>query len=315
MQIRELGKTGIRVTELCFGVLPMGPIQKNIPMEEGAGLIRMGVEAGINFLDSAEMYRTHEYIRHALRGWDKPVVIATKSASTTYEAMKASVEKARQELDRDVIDIFHIHAARADKAVFTERAGAIECLVDYKAKGLIKAVGISTHAVDVVDAAPDHPEIDVVFPIINKRGMGILNGNVADMLAAIEKVHQAGQGLYAMKALAGGHLIGEITDAIQFVRDIPGMSSTAIGMVEPKELALNLRIFNDEVIDPAELPKSQIDKRLIVLSYCVGCGKCTTICPNHALSVQGGKATVDHSKCLLCGYCSPECPLFALRLV
>ena len=314
MKTKVLGQSGIQVTDLCFGVLPMGPVQRNIPKAEGIKIIREAVEKGITFLDTAEMYKTHDFIEEALRGYQGEVVIATKSASATYEAMAKSVENARKELKRDVIDIFHLHAARATHTVFDERAGAIECLQDLKAKGVIKAVGISTHAVDVCQLAAEKPEFDIVFPIINKLGMGIIEGDLNGMLNAIDACYKAGKGLYAMKALAGGHLIRDLVDAINYVRNMEAFASTAIGMVTSKELELNLKIFNDQKIKPEELPSPEVNKRMIVLGNCVGCGKCVKTCPNMAISLINKKAVIDHEKCILCGYCRPVCPQFALRL-
>lgn len=314
MKVKVLGKTGIEVTDLCFGVLPLGPVQRDIPKEDAIRLIRQGAEAGITFFDTAEMYKTHNYIEEALRGFQKDVVIATKSAVATYEEMAKSVEKARQELNRDVIDIFHIHAARANHTVFADRAGAIACLQDMKAKGLVKAVGISTHAVDVCSMAAEKEEFDVVFPIINKLGMGIIEGNLQGMLNAIEACYNAGKGLYAMKALAGGHLIGDLVEAINYVRYMPAFASLAIGMVNEEELRVNLKIFRDEPLSQEELPNDEVNKRMIVLSNCIGCGKCATTCPNMAISLINKKAVINHEKCILCGYCRPVCPQFALRL-
>jgi predicted aldo/keto reductase-like oxidoreductase len=311
----KLGQTTLEVTKLCMGILPMGPNQKHIPQSEGAHLIRQGLEAGINFLDTAEMYGTHSYIEEALRGFSGEVVIASKSVSASYDQMVASVEKARLELGRDVIDIFHIHAARADAKVFQERAGALHALQDFKAKGVIKAVGVSLHGADVCVAAANNPAIDVVFPIINKRGMGIINGNREDMLLGIDLCRKANKGIYAMKALAGGHLIGEIREAFKYVQQIPGIVSIAVGMVKESELAFNLKYFTGEDILESELPQAFGEKRLHVLGYCVGCGTCVAHCPNYALHVEEGKVQVDRNKCILCGYCSPTCPLFALRLV
>ncbi|MCL2498428.1 MAG: aldo/keto reductase [Symbiobacteriaceae bacterium] len=315
MKKAYLGQTALQVTELCMGILPMGPNQKHLPQAEGAKLIRQGVEAGINFLDTAEMYLTHSYIEEALRGFTPEVIIASKSVAATYDDMQKSVEKARQELKRDTIDIFHIHAARADASVLQQRAGAIEALVDLKAKGVIKAVGISLHGADTCIAVASHPAFDVVFPIVNKLGMGIINGTLEDMLRGIELCRQAGKGLYAMKSLAGGHLIGNIIDAFAYVQAIPGFTSIAVGMVEEKELLFNLKYFRGEEITAEELPKVQEEKRIQVLSYCIGCGFCTKACPNFAMTVVDGKVQVDNNKCILCGYCSPACPLFALRLV
>ncbi|MFY9605102.1 MAG: 4Fe-4S binding protein, partial [bacterium] len=56
-------------------------------------------------------------------------------------------------------------------------------------------------------------------------------------------------------------------------------------------------------------------KRILISAFCAGCGSCVKACPNGALSLQEGKAVVDHSKCILCGYCNPVCPDFAIRLI
>lgn len=309
-----LGKTGMEVTELCFGALPLGPLQKNISLADGAELIRQALDKGINFIDTAQLYRTYPYIKEALKGFTDEVIIATKSVAQSYEAMDKSVQEALSAMGRDHIDIFHLHAARVEGNIFENRSGAIECLKDYKKKGIVRAIGISTHMVELVHDATKNEDIDIIFPIINKIGMGIVDGTAEDMIAAIKKADAAGKGLYAMKALAGGHLIDEIQEAYDYVRKIQGISSVAVGMVNKKELDLNLRFFNDEEVAPEDLPIKAADKKLIVSMFCKGCGKCVGTCPNTALSLQEGKAIVDVNKCILCGYCNPVCPEFALRL-
>ncbi len=316
MKKYSLGKTGIKVTELCFGALPMGPLQANISIEEGAELIRAALERGINFIDTAEAYKTYPHIKKALEGYNKEVIIATKSSAKTYKEMEQSIEYALTSLNRTDIDIFLLHAAKVTPLVFEERAGALQCLKDYKSKGIIRAIGISTHVVEVVRRAAEIKEIDVIFPIINKLGMGIVNGSVDDMINAISEAHKAGKGLYAMKALAGGHLIDQLEESFNFVRDMKVITSIAVGMVNQEELEINLKIFNDEKI-PQELLSQKIkpSKRLFISRFCKGCGTCVKACPNNALSLKNGKAVVDHKLCILCGYCNPACPEFAIRLI
>jgi predicted aldo/keto reductase-like oxidoreductase len=313
-----LGNTGLTVTEMCFGALPMGPLQADLPREDAVSLLQKGLDSGIRFVDTAESYRTQSYVGEAIRraGLDeKAVVVATKSAVATYEEMEKSVLNSLLELGLPYIHIYHLHAARVGTDVFTVRAGALQCLKDYKAKGKIQAVGISTHSVEVADLAAAHPDIDVVYPLINRTGMGILAGSRAGMEAAIHKAAVNGKGLYAMKALSGGHLIDDIKGAFQYVRDLP-VHAVSVGMVHPDELAMNLRIFTDSGYEPKmdALPHRQ-RKHLMVMGFCIGCGRCVEVCPNHALSLENGKAVVDHGKCILCGYCSPGCPMFALRLI
>jgi len=316
MKKYSLGKTGIMVTELCFGALPIGPLQANISVEKGAKLIRAALEKGINFIDTAEGYKTYPHIKKALEGYNEEVIIATKSSAKTYQKMEQSIKDALVSLDRNYIDIFLLHAARVTPSVFEERAGALQCLKDYKSKGIIQAIGISTHVVEIVRRAAEIKEMDIIFPIINKLGIGIVGGSVLDMIKAISEAHKAEKGLYAMKALGGGHLINQLEEAFNFVRNIKGISSLAVGMVSSEELELNLKIFNDEEI-PKGLFTQKIkpSKRLFISSFCEGCGSCVKTCPNNALSLENGKAVVDHKLCLLCGYCNPVCPEFAIRLI
>ncbi|MGI6632166.1 MAG: aldo/keto reductase [Bacillota bacterium] len=318
MRKSDLGNTGICVTELCFGVLPMGPNQYGLSPETGGSLIKTAIERGVNFFDTAQSYRTYPHIKAAfdrLPDKGEGVVISTKSAAKSYDDMKAAVEEARASLDRDVIDIFHLHAARVDRSVFLDRQGAFECLVDMKAKGVVKAVGISTHSVDVVRAAKDVAGLDVIFPIINIRGLGILHGTRDDMVEAIAGAHRAGKGLFAMKALGGGNLLSDAEEAINYVRGLEGISSVAVGMIHPDELEMNLAIFEEKPVEDSLKSRTLKTKSLIIQAFCRGCGSCVEICPNAAMEVVDGKARNDKSKCILCGYCAPVCPEFAIRLV
>ncbi|HKM40111.1 MAG TPA: aldo/keto reductase, partial [bacterium] len=159
MNLRLLGKTGIKVTELCFGILPLGPLQKDIDQEAAVELLKGAIDAGVNFYDTAESYQTQPYLGRALTAANRQqLIVATKSAAATYEDMQASVEKSLAELKTDYIDIYHLHAAKVTPAVFSDRAGALECLKDQKAQGKIRAVGISTHSVPVVEAAARRPD-------------------------------------------------------------------------------------------------------------------------------------------------------------
>lgn len=318
MKKRKLGKTGISVTELCFGVLPMGPVQYGLSPEEGGPLIREAIERGVNFLDTAQSYRTYPHIRHAFQGLPnggQDVVVSTKAHAKTYREMEGAIEEARSELGRDVIDIFLMHAAREDSKVFVDRRGALECLVDMKARGRIGAAGVSTHSVDVVRVGKDMAELDVIFPIINAAGLGVLHGTRDEMAQAIEDAAKAGKGLFAMKALGGGNLLTDRKAALDYVRGLPGISSVAVGMVTRDELDMNIRLFNAEEVPSDLAERTRRQKRLNVQAFCIGCGTCVVTCPNSAMTVVDGKALNDKSKCILCGYCAPVCPQFAIRLV
>ena len=314
MNKNTLGSTGLSVSELCVGTLPMGPLQSNVPLEAGAEMLLAAMENGVNFFDSAQVYRTYPYLLKASKQFGGDIVITTKSTAVDYKGMEDAVIEAMRELDREYIDIFLLHCPRADETVFEKRAGALSALLKAKEKGYVRTIGISTHNPSLVAKAAQTPELDVVYPLINKLGLGIL-GSLPEMLEAIEKVHQSGKGMYAMKALAGGHLVGEMVDSIAYVRAIPGMQAVSVGVTTVEELKLQLRIFNNEKIESSELAGLKAKKQIKVMpSLCTSCGTCVNTCPNGALSFVDKVPVADPGKCVLCGYCTPVCPEFAIRL-
>lgn len=311
-----LGNTGFSVTRLGLGTLVMGPLQANLSPEEGAKIIRKALERGISFLDTAHIYKTYDHIRLAKEGWTKELVIATKTPAIDYDKAERHIHAALEALDVDSLDMMLLHAARAGEDVFEERAGAFQCLCDYKEKGLIKAVGVSTHHVGTVRVAGSRDDVDVIHPLINMAGTGILGGTVEDMASAIETASLNGKGIYAMKALGGGSLIDKMEEALKFVMNLPGIDSLVVGMVSEAEVEMNYRFFSGEPIPLEEQEAARREKRLkIVEAYCKGCGLCIDTCPNGALSMVNGKSSVDPDKCLLCGYCTPACPEFAIRVI
>ena len=320
MQKMLLGKTGLEVSELCFGALPMGPLQKKLAAAEGAAVIVRALRGGVNFIDTAQLYQTYEPIRLALEQAAARPVIASKSTVSTYEAMRRAVDEAREAMGLAVVDIFHLHAARADETVFEQRRGAWECLQDCKAEGLIRAVGVSTHSIPVVRRAAVMDEVDVVFPIINMKGTGILQGTLPEMEEAIHFCLQRGKGVYLMKVLGGGSLVEDYHQAVSYARRVArGRAPLAMGMVSEDEVDYNLAYFQAGDPEKALLPPLQVERKWfqVVEVLCQQCGTCVDFCPNGAISRESADQTpvINHDLCLRCGYCVGECPQFAIRMV
>jgi len=314
-----LGKSGIEVSELCFGALPMGPLQKNIPPEKGAEIILRALNGGVNFIDSAELYQTYEPIRLALKSAPVRPVIVSKSMALDYAGMRKAVEEGLKALEVDYIDIFHLHAARVpeNENVFEKRSGAWQALLDCKKEDLIKAVGISTHSVPAVRLAAEIDEVDIVFPIINKSGIGILYGTITEMEEAIKLCLNQDKGVYFMKALGGGSLVKDFHEAVSFVREISRVP-IAMGMVSLNEVDYNLAYFKAAPDEIANLPELVIEEKCfqIVEFLCKDCGSCIEICPNQAIAKESEeiKPKINPDLCLRCGYCVGFCPQFAIRM-
>jgi len=310
-----LGRTGIEVSKLCFGALPMGPLQKNLSVEEGGEIIANALKRGINFIDTAQIYRTYPYIKAALDQVDFRPVIATKSMAVNYEDMEEAIHEALEGLGLDYIDIFNLHAAKANVDVFEKRKGAYQCLLDYKKKEIIKAVGITTHSVEIVELSAKREDIDIVFPLINKFGRGIVKGSLKDMERAIELCHENNKGVYLMKVLGGGTLIDDYHSCMEYAMNL-GDYSIAVGMVSNEEVDYNVRYFNGE--RDLEGIINIRNRKVVKVSEisCIGCGTCIDICHSEAISInEKQKAYIDTSKCIQCGYCISACPQFSIRIV
>lgn len=314
MEYRSLGNTGLKVSRLCFGALTVGPLQANLPLQSGAAVIRAALAAGVNFIDTAELYGTYPYIRAACQGAGE-VIVASKCYAYTYQDMRRSVEEACRALGRDYVDIFMLHE-QPSRLTLAGHADALAYLADAKRQGIIRATGVSTHTVEVVRAATDMADIDVIFPLFNMHGIGIMDGTAADMADAIAAAAAAGKGVYTMKALGGGHLIKDARAALDWVLAAAGVTAVAVGMQSLDEVAYNCALFGGALPDGALATRlSGRTRRLLVEDWCVGCGRCAERCPAGALRVQDGRAVVDAARCLCCGYCGAHCPEFCLKII
>lgn len=320
MEKRILGKSNIEVTQVGFGVLTMGNSQMNLPVEEGASLISNAIKQGINFFDTAQYYEAYDYLRMGLElaRTETPEVtpvICTKSYAQSYDEMIDAIEEACQKLNREYIDIFLLHEVRKIED-FEQRREAWRALIDNKAKGKIRAIGVSTHHIDVTEKMADIEECDVVFPLINYASMGIRKGEsfgtCEEMVAAIHKCHNAGKGVFAMKAFGGGNLTGNYQKALDYVFSVDGIDSVMIGIGRQTDL--------DQIIEYTEgkMPKDfqpDVSKKKVQvdLASCEGCGHCKEKCPNKAIYWGShGLAEINHDICLTCGYCAPVCPVRAI---
>ena len=309
-----------------MGTLTMGFSQKNLSIEEGSSIIRYAVDCGINFLDTAQYYDTYRYLKPALDslrtdGAELPY-ICSKTLEPDYESAKAAVLECLDELALDRIDVFLLHEVRGC-ADFENRLGAWKALMDLKAEGLIGAIGISTHHVDACVYASTLDECDVVFPLINKAGLGIRIctdegdriGNRAEMERAIDICVEEDMGIFTMKAFGGGNLVEDYRDCLDYATSISGNSCVMVGMASRDEVDAAIA-YIDDCLDADYRPDVSSKRLMIDQSDCEACGTCKERCVSQAIYWNAnGLASIDAGKCVRCGYCAPVCPVRAIILL
>ena len=316
MRMVNIGTTGLAVTELCHGTLILGHLQANLTPEEGAVAIRKSFQMGVNFYDTAKGYQTYPHLALGLQGIDRDqVVITSKSHSRSYDEMKADIEECLRELSLEQVGIFQLHQVSSLDDL-DSRSGALDCLVEYNNRGVVRAIGSSTHTVAGLRALNGEPAIDVVFPVLNQRGLGIIDGTLEEMLDELKRSKEKGKFVYAMKPLGGGHLYQEVEESFSFLRQLPTCDAIAVGMKDDAEIEMNVAIFNDEPLTDSLTERVHtVERKLIVYDMCTVCGLCVSECDQSALTLGEAKAEVDMLKCILCGYCADVCPEYVIRVV
>ncbi|WP_088186336.1 aldo/keto reductase [Desulfosporosinus sp. FKA] len=309
----KLGSWGPLVSEICFGSLAISPLQGRVTEAQGVDVLKYALERGINWIDTAEIYDNYGQIAQAVKSYPQ-VRIISKSYAVTEQDLRKSLEKARSELNRDVLDFFLLHEQES-ALTLKGHSRAWEELLRAKEKGLVRWIGISTHAVDGVRAGALQPGLDVIHPIINYQGLGIIDGTLADMLQALSFAAEIGVGIYAMKVFGGGHLSQDPQKAIDFIKKVPGIQAMALGMSSPDEVDYNLLLVSGQEVPQALREKvKHKPRKLYIADWCEGCGRCQEACPQNALHIEK-IAVVDQEACVLCGYCGRVCPHFCLKIV
>lgn len=150
MQYRIMGRTGLKVSELCLGTMTYG---YQVAEEDSIEIIKTAVESGINFFDTADVYaggRSEEILGKALKGNRHSMVIATKVANPTGPGVNdiglsrkhimRAVEGSLQRLGTDYIDLYYTHFP--DNTPLEETLRAMDDLVH---QGKVRYIGCSNY--------------------------------------------------------------------------------------------------------------------------------------------------------------------------
>jgi len=320
-----LGRTGLEVTELSLGTLILGRLQANLPIGDGAKPVTRAAELGLNLIDTAAVYGSQLHVREGLKGFPGEILISTKSHGRTREAVGKDFETSLKELGRDSIDIYQLHLVNNPQEM-EERRDVLNFLVELKRQKRIRAIGASVHRVEGARAVVAEKDIDILFPVLNAQGLGIIDGTIGEMSDVCRRAKARGMGIMAMKPLGGGHLRKSPRESFDYLRGLGFIDTICVGMKTAAEVDMNVLTIEGRPV-PAEIltQVETTERRLIIYDRCRGCGLCVEECAQRALSVdltkaapdkgKKGQAVVDNQVCILCGYCAEVCPELALRVV
>jgi predicted aldo/keto reductase-like oxidoreductase len=239
-----LGKTGIITSLLGMGTGSVGVKHSSNQVKLGEAkfkkLVRYAYDKGITFFDTADQYGSHIYLREALRGLPRDrLFIQTKTHATTPEMARADIERFREELGVDYLDTLLMHCMQKGSWPI-DRRPVMDTLAEAKAKGRIRAVGVSCHGMAPLKAAVDCDWVDVDLARINPVGgnKGRMDGTPEEVSACLKTMHAKGKAVIGMKILAEGTLKTpeKQIESLRYVLGLGCLSCFVIGFESEQQI-------------------------------------------------------------------------------
>lgn len=310
-----LGRTGITVNKNGFGALPV----QRVSEETAVMLLRKAYDHGITFFDTARAYSDSEKkLGLALEGIRDRVVIATKTAADRGEAFWEDLEESLRLLKTDYIDIYQFHNPSFCPKP-GDGSGLYEAMLEAKAEGKIRFIGITNHRLNVAAEAVASGLYDTLqFPfsyLASERDLEL-----------VEACQKANMGFIAMKALSGG-LITNSAAAYAYLDQFDHVLPIW-GVQRESELDEFLSYMDNPPAMTAEIRALiERDRDELVGEFCRGCGYCMpcpagieiNTCARMSLLIRrspsAGHLTEESQAmmkriedCMHCGQCSSRCP-------
>jgi len=248
--IVPLGKTGIKVTRLAQGTGYSGYNHSSAHTRQGKEafdrLMRHSLDQGIRFIDMADLYGSHTFVKDVIKGLPRnKLVLLSKLWPREAKWCKPSggakeeVDRYRQELGVERIDVCLIHCMTNDKWP-TEFQRIRDELSDLKRKDVVGAVGVSCHDFGALKIASEHPWVDVIFARINHKGGKeyACDAPVEEVSRVLKTARANGKAVVGMKIFGAGKLIkpDEKDASLKYVFTNGLVDAITVGMLNPTEV-------------------------------------------------------------------------------
>jgi len=314
----RFGKSGLMVSEVAFGGIPIMRLTKN----DAVKVVRDIIDLGVNFIDTANAYAdSEEKIGTAIKGIKRDnIVIASKSTALDKKTFNEHLDNCLRQLGVDYVDFFQHHnissAEQRDK-IF-EPGGAFEGMMEAVKTGRVRFPAFSSHNVPIaLELMKTEKFFSVQLPY-----------NFIDTQCekeAIPLAKRLDMGFIAMKPMGGG-MIDDAKLAFRFLArqdgiiPDPGIEKTA----EMKEI---IKIVNEKKpLSPADMAKIEEYRAELGTTWCHRCDYCQPCLrdikissvlgarsmykrmPEDRAKLMVGGAVDDARNCVECGVCVTRCP-------
>ena len=248
LKVINLGSSGLKTTFLGMGT-GFGGYERASGvalLPESGSVIRLAYEKGIRYFDCADSYGTHSGLASALRGLPRESYTLCSKIWLSQGGIPEPdrpdtdlvIDRFRKELDTDYIDLIQIHCMT--DAHWTDREKRqMDILDNLKSKGIIRAHGVSVHSLEAMEACVSNPWVDVVHVRINPFGEAMDNSDPSYVTPVIEKLHNEGKGIIAMKITGAGKFKNEnekIDESLQYLIGLTTVDMVIVGFEKPEQI-------------------------------------------------------------------------------
>ena len=325
MQKLRLGRTGLEVTKLGLGGVQLAKIST----DEAIRVVTTGLDLGVSFLETARGYwDSEEKIGKAIKSRRDKVVIASKAGAKSAEEIQQRIEESLKALDTDYIDLYQYHGCDTKEAYghITKAGGVLEGMLKAKEQGKIKAIGFSSHQLELAleiidDDVFESAQLPISFMNVENHQKGLF-----------EKANQKDIGLIAMKPFGGGQL-GDARLCMGYQLSLDNVAAT-VGVEtcqqvrELVELTEHPPVLTESGRDEMERIRQELGTRFCrACNYCQPCPQDIKIYQVLWLPVYMKQFAIDQvlsrqrielvrhvANCTECRECEKRCP-FDLEIV
>ena len=232
-----LGPDKVKLSRLAMGTGTRGGRpQRELGIQGLADVLHFGYDQGVFFWDTADSYKTHPHVKEALKRVPREkITLMTKTRAQTADQMRADLDRFRQEMGVDYIDIVLLHALRTPNWP-EERKGAMEVLAEAREKGIVKTHGCSCHSLEALETAARTPWVRVDLARINPAQM-LMDSDPDTVVKVLRRMKAAGKGVIGMKILGEGGLRNRVDEALRYALALDCVDCFTIGPENRQELA------------------------------------------------------------------------------
>jgi aryl-alcohol dehydrogenase-like predicted oxidoreductase len=277
---RPLGRTGREVTLFALG--GEGVLRTWDRAQEAIAVIHRALDQGVNYCDTAPAYSgSLDYYGAALEGRRDQVFLASKTHDRTRDGSLRLLDESLRRLRTDRLDLWQLHDLRTrdDLDHIFSRGGALEALLQARAEGRVRFLGVTGHHdPEVLLEAMRRFDFDTVLVALNAADVHRLSF----IRTVLPDAARRGMGVIAMKVYAQGALLrgggvrGMISrsglspaEALGYVHSLPGVSTSVIGCRTPAEVDENARIVREWKDFDVETMR-QLESRTVGLAVSAG---------------------------------------------